>query len=150
MISSTSVRRRCSSLSSSLSCWIDFSAASMLLASRSTGVVTSGGSTGAAGGGGDAGAAGGSDAGGAACCAGAAIGSAIRKATASAIRTQRTMSKELQLPSGQERGQCPQALAAIWLWDPRRAHRTDGAKTPGRLTLLGRRPRANVDGRGQV
>src|SRR5581483_9069748 len=144
MISSTSVRRRCSSLSSSLSCWIDFSAASMLLASRSTGVVTSGGSTGAAGGGGDAGAAGGGDAGGVACCAGAAIGSAVRKATASAIRTQRTMSKELQLPCGQQRRQCPRASAAMWLWDPRRVHRAGGAKMPGRLALLGRRLRADL------
>src|SRR5215813_5305886 len=105
MISSTSPRRRWSSLSNSLSCWIDFSAASMLLANLSMGVVTSGGSTGAASAGGEAaGADGGCGTEGApgalasgttgmvgGCCANVARGNTIASAAKSAMSTRSTM-----------------------------------------------------------
>src|SRR5215813_4552499 len=111
MISSTSPRRRWSSLSNSLSCWIDFSAASMLLANLSMGVVTSGGSTGAASAGGEAAGADGrvgtEGAPGAlawgttgmvdGCCADAARGNTIASATMSAMSTRPTMFEALQL-----------------------------------------------------
>src|SRR5215468_6401599 len=110
MISSTSPRRRWSSLSKSLSCWIDFSAASMLLANLSMGVVTSGGSTGAANAGGEAaGADGGVGTEGApgalasgttgmvGGCADAASGNTIASAAKSAMSTRPNIFEALQL-----------------------------------------------------